>query len=358
MRTYALAAVAAALLLVLPAQAAATDPTCRSEGGLSVFVDDVFFDGFGTEYAKTCTELTLRDGAGKFVALFNRGRFNTVTATAPLAALEDFDVVLALKPDHGKAYYFRALAYYILLRNDAALADAERAEALLPESPLPRFLRGVVLLQARRYKDAAAVLDRPDAPAPIGSGLDEAFAARLAEARLYASVFGNDVPPPPDFLAGREAADVGEQCMKTISTAGSPAEARAAAYLDCGHVALLEAAMLDDVLNYRLATADEGEGLGESNRGYGKGAFWGKVGAHDYFAQALALKPGEADAMFGLVLSAPNEEDAKAALAALIAKHSDYAEAYFERAMQKMSAGDIPGAQADMRTYAALRQKK
>jgi len=77
-----------------------------------------------------------------------------------LAAIADYDRVLALQPDHMRALRARAQAYIDDKRFDAALADLDRLLELEPTLAVTHADRGMVLMQAGRLAEAGNAFDR------------------------------------------------------------------------------------------------------------------------------------------------------------------------------------------------------
>ena len=77
------------------------------------------------------------------------------------SALVMYDRGLSLEPNMGRTYYNRAIAYLRVVRPNDALADLERARALMPfQASTLHLPRGYAYMQLLRYREAIVELDR------------------------------------------------------------------------------------------------------------------------------------------------------------------------------------------------------
>ncbi len=79
-----------------------------------------------------------------------------------LAAIREFQVVLAREPQFGMAHYFLARAFTALGRYAEALTATDRAETLLGSSVEPLGARGMILALSGRLHEATAVCTHLD----------------------------------------------------------------------------------------------------------------------------------------------------------------------------------------------------
>jgi len=75
---------------------------------------------------------------------------------------------LAVHPENGKAWYYRAMVQRALGQDENALEDLDRAEALLPNDPHTLLRRSEVLLDLERPQEAQEDLERVLEHAPAG----------------------------------------------------------------------------------------------------------------------------------------------------------------------------------------------
>ncbi len=153
-------------------------------------------------------------------------------------------------PNFGEAYLERARFYFSRSKYELALQDLERAEALLPGSPLVSFLRAQIYWQQGEKKlaqEAAEETNRRDLTLlPVYALLGEIYADQGAYSRAiqvlerYLTYQPNDVPAL--LLMGKVQYQSGEyaKSIKTLSGVIERAPRQGEAYLYRG-LAYLEA---------------------------------------------------------------------------------------------------------------------
>jgi tetratricopeptide (TPR) repeat protein len=81
-------------------------------------------------------------------------------------AIEDFDRLMQIEPDSGRALAGRALCWLLLRRYEAALEDARKAIALLPDQYLSHNTAALACVGLERYKEALDYYDEAIRLAP------------------------------------------------------------------------------------------------------------------------------------------------------------------------------------------------
>ncbi len=123
------------------------------------------FDLAEADFRKA-TELGL-DDQKQYVMLVNRGVMR-IRRGNNLAAADDLNAAVALKPDHFQAYFNLGQAYQNLGRWDDAVATLDRAIARSPRLAVLYRARGQVHRKRGKDREALADLERAVALAPPG----------------------------------------------------------------------------------------------------------------------------------------------------------------------------------------------
>lgn len=112
-------------------------------------------------------------------AIYRRGKQRRAKGDY-IGAICDFDEVLRAKPDFAWCYYDRAGAYSLMGNQPAALADLDRALAIMPTEPKLWRAHAVVRHRMRELKEAVIDISLA-AELTAGAGRDDGAPADLAK---------------------------------------------------------------------------------------------------------------------------------------------------------------------------------